>query len=95
VGTGVGNRPDAASGAPRCAVEKWRATCVNAVIRIVTIATKISRKPTDHDDRTIELYHLDNGYWGAVVVVNGNRSMNNAFIDTDEALDWINEQSKP
>ena len=52
-------------------------------------------KPTDHDDRKIELYHLDNGYWGAVVVVNGNRSMSNAFIDADEALDWINEKSKP
>jgi hypothetical protein len=51
-------------------------------------------KAPAHDDRKIELYHLDNGYWGAVVVVNGNRSMNNAFIDSDEALDWINEQSK-
>jgi hypothetical protein len=52
-------------------------------------------KPTGNEDRTIELYHLDNGYWGAVVVVNGKRSMNNAFIDTDEALDWISEKSKP
>ncbi len=51
--------------------------------------------PTDHQERQIELYQLDNGYWGAVVVVNGNRSMNNTFIDADEALDWINEKSKP
>jgi hypothetical protein len=52
-------------------------------------------KPTATLDRTIELYQLDNGYWGAVVVVNGTRSMNNAFVDADEALDWINEKSKP
>ena len=52
-------------------------------------------KVTEYDNRKIELYHLDNGYWGAVVVVNSNRSTNNAFIDADEALDWINEKSNP
>ena len=52
-------------------------------------------EPTVRKDREIELYHLDNGYWGAVVVINGNRSMNNSFVDADEALDWINEKSRP
>jgi hypothetical protein len=62
---------------------------------VYNFTTMTMMQPAVHTERKIELYHLDNGYWGAVVVVNGNRSMNNSFIDTDEALDWINEKSKP
>ena len=43
------------------------------------------------DDRTApSVYHLDNGYWGVVIVLPGfGQHMRNDFESADEALDWV------
>jgi hypothetical protein len=36
------------------------------------------------------IYHLDNNYWGVVIVLPGcGQHMRNDFENADEALDWI------